>query len=197
MITDIFSLSQAINDDNVLNLDAERFYREAEDYFFYFDRQDLAIKKLKAVLKLEPNNVKSLKMLGDIYYSTGKMTKAFDYYSQAAALKPDSAMLFSCLATVCEALNKNKLALDFINLAFENYTNKDFKIYAQMSDLKISLLVKTQKYGEAKRFLDKIQKVLPFDEARNVTAASHSEILKKKLALKEKMDSLHIQVVVV
>ena len=104
MITDIYSLSKAINDDNVINIDAERFYREAEDYFFYFDRQDLAVKRLKSALKLEPNNIKCLKMLGDIYYATGKMNNAFDYYSQAAALKPDSAMIFSSLATVCEPL---------------------------------------------------------------------------------------------
>lgn len=195
MITDIFSLSKAINDDNIVNIDAERYYREAEDYFFYFDKQTLAIKKLKAVLKIEPNNIKSIKMLGDIYFTTGKMKQAFDYYSQAAALKPDNAVILSSLATVCETMDKNNFALDFLNMAFKNYTKRDTKIYAQMCDLKIALLVKMKKYTEAKKFLDTIKKVLPFDEARMVTASSHSETLKKKLALKEKMDSLHIQVV--
>ena len=39
--------SKILFDDNVLNIDTERYYREAEDYFFYFDRTDKAIKLLK------------------------------------------------------------------------------------------------------------------------------------------------------
>lgn len=195
MITEIFNTSKLICDNNVLNIDAERYYREAEDYFFYFDRADLALKMLKKSLNLSPSNIKSLKLTGDIYFATGKIKKAFDYYSQAAALQPDNVVIFSSLATVCEVLNKYQLALDFVNIAFKNYTNKESKVYAQMWNLKFSLLVKLKKYSEAKEFLDTIKKVLPFEEARLVAAASHAETLKKKLSIKERMNNLHIKVV--
>lgn len=195
MITEFYNKSKTIHDDNVLNIDAERYYREAEDYFFYFDRADLALKMLKMSLELSPVSIKSLKLTGDILFAIGKIKKSFDYYSQAAALQPNNVVILSSLATACEALNKFEVALDFINIAFENYTKKDAKVYAQMWNLKFSLLVKLKKYSEAKAFLDTIKKVLPYEEARMVAAASHSEILKKKLSIKERMDSLHIKVV--
>lgn len=195
MITDLIYTAKNIFDNNVLNIDAERYFREAEDYYFYFDRSDLALKMLKKALKLSPSNIKSLKLTGDIYYSLGKMQKAFDYYSQAAALQPSNSVILSSLATVCEALKKFSTALDFINLAFKNYTNKETRIYAQMCDLKISLLIKLQRYSEAKKFLDGIQKVLPFEDAMTIAAANNSETLKKKLSLRERMDNLSIKVV--
>ena len=61
-----------------------------------------------------------------------------------------------------------------------------------MCDLKFSLLLKLQRYTEAKKFLDKIKKVLPFEDAKIVSVANNADILKKKLSLKEKMDSLNI-----
>lgn len=195
MITEIFNISKTLSDDNILNIDAERYFREAEDYFFYFDRQDLALKMLRKALSLSPSHIKSLKLAGDINFAIGKMQKAFDYYSQAAALQPCNAIILSSLAVVCDALKDYSNALGFINLAFENYTKRETRIYAQMCDLKFSLLVKMQEYVQAKRFLDRIKKILPFEEGRMVAAASHSELLKKKLSLKERMDNLNIKVV--
>ena len=190
-----FNIQKTLNDDNIFNINAERKYREAEDYFFYFDRADLALKLLKSALKLSATHVKSMKLIADIYYSNGKIKKAFDYYSQAAALQPCDVSVLSSLAVVCEALNKNENALDFINLAFEHYSSKNIKIYSQMCDLKFLLLLKMKKYSEAKKFFDKINKTIPYDEFKMVTVARNSETLQKKLLLKERMENLHIKVV--
>lgn len=192
---DYLNNSTKIYDNNIFNLDTERFYREAEDYFFYFGRNDKAISKLKQGIKLSPTNIKSLKFLGDIYFATGKMQNAFDYYSQAAALKPNDTQILSSMAVVCEALKNYQNALDFLNLAFQNYTIKETRLYAQMCDLKISLLIKLQKYAEAKIFLDKIKKSLPIEEIRLVEATNNSATLKKKLSLRERIETLHIKVV--
>ncbi|MDO5305143.1 MAG: hypothetical protein Q4E87_06165 [bacterium] len=186
--------SKILFDDNVLNIDTERYYREAEDYFFYFDRTDKAIKLLKKAIKLTPYHAKSLKFLGDVYFATGKMKKAFDYYSQAAALKPSDATIMSSMATVCDTLNDSKNALAFLDLAFEYLTIEDMRLYAQFCDLKFSLLVKMQKYAEAKKFLDTVNKRLPVEET-GLVASVNRDILKKKLSLKERMDSLNIKVV--
>ena len=184
-----------IYDDNILNIDTERFFREAEDYFFYFNRQDLAIENLQTSIKLTPNHHKSIKFLGDIYFTIGKIEKAFDFYSQAAALRPDDTSVLSSLATACEALGDYENALAFLNVAFEKYTIKEVKIYAQMCDLKTSLLLKLQKYEEAKKFLNRIKKNLPSEDVKIVETSNHTETLKKKLSLKERMENLNIKVV--
>lgn len=184
-----------IYDDNVLNIDTERFFREAEDYFFYFNRQDLAIENLQTAIELTPNHHKSIKFLGDIYFTIGKIEKAFDFYSQAAALRPDDVSILSSLAAACEALGNYENALSFLNVAFKKYTIKEVKIYAQMCDLKASLLLKLQKYEEAKRFLNRIKKNLPLEDVKIVETSKHTETLKKKLSLKERMENLNIKVV--
>lgn len=194
MTIDYLKNSKILFDDNVLNIDTERYYREAEDYFFYFDRADKAIKLLKKAIKLTPYHVKSLKFLGDVYFAIGKMKKAFDYYSQAAALKPCDATIMSSMATICDALNDSKNALAFLDLAFEYLTIEDMRLYAQFCDLKFSLLVKMQKYADAKKFLDTVNKRLPVEE-KGLVASVNRDILKKKLSLKERMDNLNIKVV--
>lgn len=194
MSIEYFKNSKILFDDNVLNIDTERYFREAEDYFFYFDRTDKAISLLKKAIKLTPYHVKSLKFLGDIYFATGKMKKAFDYYSQAAALKPCDSTVMSAMAAVCDALNDFKNALAFLDLAFEYLTIEDMRLFAQFCDLKFSLLVKMQKYSEAKKFLDTVNKRLPMEETGLVTSVNR-DILKKKLSLKERMENLNIKVV--
>lgn len=194
MTIEYLTNSKILFDDNVLNIDTERYYREAEDYFFYFDRADKAVNLLKKAIKLTPYHVKSLKFLGDVYFSIGKMNKAFEYYSQAAALKPCDAVIMSSMATVCDALNNFKNALAFLDLAFEYLTVDDMRLYAQFCDLKFSLLIKMQKYSDAKKFLDTVNKRLPVEE-KGFVAGVNRDILKKKLSLKERMNNLNIKVV--
>lgn len=194
MAIEYFNNSKILYDENILNIDTERYFREAEDYFFYFDRADKAISLLKKAIKLTPYHVKSLKFLGDVYFAVGKMQKAFDCYSQAAALKPCDAVVLSSMATVCDVMNNFSNALNFLNLAFENITNEDFRLYAQFCDLKFSLLVKMQRYSEAKSFLDTVNKHIPTEETAIVTSVNRN-ILKKKLSLKERMNNLNIKVV--
>jgi tetratricopeptide (TPR) repeat protein len=191
---DYLNNSKILFDDNVLNIDTERYFREAEDYFFYFDRTDKALKLLKKAIKLTPHNVKCLKFIGDIYFATGKMKQAFDYYSQAAALRPCDSAILSSMAIVSDSLNKQENSLAFLNLAFEYLDEKEVKLYSQLCDFKFSLLVKMQKYKEAKQFLDSIKKHLTFEDEKSV-ASVNRDILKKKLSLKERMENLNIKVV--
>ncbi len=183
-----------IYDDNVLNLDAERLFREAEDNFFYFNKSRKAIIKLKSALALAPCHIKSMKLIGDIYFSIGKMQRAFDFYSQAAALKSEDSTILASLASSCEALGNFSNALAFVDLAFDNLTTVDSRLYAPLSELKVSLLIKLQKYSEAKKFLDNAKKRLSFDDAGKI-ATTTQDVLSKKLSLKERMENLNIKVV--
>lgn len=189
---DYIQNSKILYDDNILNIDAEKLFREAEDDFFYFHKDRKAINKLTKALELSPCRIKILKLLGDIWFAKGKMDKSFDYYSQGAALKPENPVILASLASVCEALGKYSTALDFTNLALKYMTIEDIRLLAPLSELKISLLVKLQKYTEAKKVLDMTKKRLPAEEVKSLAKAN---LLAKKLELREKIDNLNMKVV--
>lgn len=193
-MTDYIKNFKISNEDNILNINTEKLYREAEDDFFYFNKPKHAEKKLKEALNHTPCQIKVLKFLGDICFSSGKMKSAFDYYAQAAALKPSDAVILASLASVNEVLGKYETALKFVDLAFQNLLPADVRIYASLSNLKVSLLVELQRYSEAKTFLDLAQKRLSFEESGRLSSVNQN-ILKKKLALKERMKKLNIKVV--
>lgn len=193
-MTDFIQNFKISYEDNILNINAEKLYREAEDDFFYFNKSKCAEKKLKRALSYAPCQTKILKFLGDICFTSGKMKKAFDYYAQAAALKPSDSVILASLASVNEVLGKYETALEFVDLAFQNLLPADVRLYASLSNLKVSLLVELQRYSEAKTFLDFAQKRLSFEESGRLSSINQN-ILKKKLALKERMEKLNIKVV--
>lgn len=180
--------------DNVTNIKTERLYRLAEDEFFYFNKPKKAIKLLKEALIYTPCHTKSMKLIGDIFFATGKMNEAFDYYSQTAALRPNDCAVLSALASVCEVLANYQTALDFVNLALNNMNFENIKIYSSVCDLKISLLIRLQRYSDAKVFFENLKKKLSQDEFGKITISNY-ELLNKKLQLKEKIENLNIKVV--
>lgn len=189
---DYIQNSKILYDDNILNIETERLFREAEDDFYFFNKSKKVINKLTKALELSPCRIKVLKLLGDVYFANGKMEKCFDCYSQAAALKPENAVILASLASVCEAVGKFSTALDFTNLALKHLTIEDIRLFAPLTELKISLLVKLQMYNEAKKVLDFAKKRLSSEEVGSLATVS---LLKKKLSLREKIDNLNIKVV--
>ncbi len=180
--------------DNVLNINSERMYRQAEDDFFYFFQTKKAEKKLKAVLKFDPCHIKSMKLLGDVYFTDGKTDKAFEYYSRAAALKPEDAKILANLASVNEISGRYEIALQFTETAFKNLKINDTILFSELSALKINLLIKLQKYSDAQKFLENTNRRLSYQDNGKYTSIGY-DILKKKIKLKEKIKRLNIQVV--
>lgn len=193
-MTDIIQNFKISHEDNILSINAEKLYREAEDDFFYFNKPKRAEKKLKEALAYTPCQIKVLKFLGDIYFATGKMKKAFDYYAQAAALKPSDSVILASLASVNEVFGNYETALKFVELAFQNLLPADVRLYASLSNLKVSLLLGLQRYSDAKAFLDFAKKRLSFEDSGRLSSVNQN-ILKKKIALKERMEKLNIKVV--
>lgn len=181
-------------DDNVLNIDTERLFREAEDSFYFLGKTEDAICKLQSGLKLSPHHTKSLKFLGDIYYTEGKMENALDCYSVAGALKPNDAHILSSIASTYDAIGDYSKALAFINLAQENLSIENFRLYVPVYDLKFALLLKMQKYEEAQKFLDAIKKRVSAEDADRMSVVNRT-LLKKKLSVKEKIAALNIKVI--
>lgn len=181
-------------DDNVLNIDTERFYREAEDCFYYFGKPEEAVSKLKSGLALSPHHTKSLKFLGDIYYTEGKMEEALDNYTIAGALKPNDAHILSSIASTYDSMGDYTKALAFINVAQENLSIENFRLYVPIYDLKFALLLKMQKYEEAQKFLDAIKKRVSAEDADRMSVVNRT-LLKKKLSVKEKIAALNIKVI--
>lgn len=186
--------NRVICDDNVININTEKLYREAEDFFFYFHKEKQAVKKLNESLKLTPAHTKSLKLRGDIYYSLGKIQNAIDDMATAAALKPDDTVLIASLASLYEISGNYKTALAFCEDALKKLNNSDGNIYLQLFELKINILIKLQRYSEAESCLNYMKRRFSPDTLYDFSN-NHFEYLKKKLELKEKINNLSLKIV--
>ena len=186
--------NKVICDDNVININTEKLYREAEDFFFYFHKEKRAVKKLNEALKLTPAHTKCLKLRGDIYYSLGKIQNALDDYATAAALKPDDAVLLASLASLNEISGNYKVALAFCDEALKKLNTCSNLLYSQLFELKINILIKLQRYSEAESCLNYIKRRFSPDTLYNFSS-NHFDYLKKKLELKEKINNLSLKIV--
>ena len=182
--------SKVICDDNVININTEKLYREAEDCFFYFNRYKKAIEKLNEAIKLTPAHAKSLKLRGDINYALGNIDGALEDYTSAAALKPNDAILLASISSLYEILGKYELALAFCEDAMNKiniYTNR---IFSQLCELKINILISMQRYSEAENYLNFAKRRFSPEELYGT-----HEYLKKKLELIEKINNLSLKIV--
>lgn len=186
--------NKIIADDNIININTEKLYREAEDFFFYFHKERKAIKLLNKALKLTPTHTKSLKLRGDIYYSLGKIQNAIDDIASAAALKPDDAVLLASLASLNEISGNYRIALAFCDEALKKLNTPDNLFYSQLLELKINILIKLQRYSEAESCLNYMKRRFSPDTLYDFSS-NHFEFLKKKLKLKEKINNLSLKIV--
>ena len=186
--------SKVIYDDNVININTEKLYREAEDCFFYFNRYKKAIEKLNEAIELTPAHTKCLKLRGDIHYSLGNTKKALEDYTSAAALKPNDAVLLASISSLYEILGKYELALAFCEDAMSKLNIHNNHIFSQLCELKISILISMQRYAEAESCLDFTKKRFSPEELYGLGTHQYS-FLKKKLELIEKINNLSLKIV--
>lgn len=193
MINSIIN-NKVICDDNIININTEKLYREAEDCFFYFHKEKKAIKLLNEALKLTPAHTKCLKLRGDVYYSLGKIQNALDDYTAAAALKPNDAFILASVASLYEIIGNYSVALAFCNDAINKLNIYNNRIFTQLCELKVNILIGMQKYSEAENYLNFMKKRFSSETLYDFGNSNYS-FLKKKLALIEKMNSLSLKIV--
>ena len=181
-------------DDNVLNINSEKFYRQAEDNFYYFKKPKKAIALLNKAIDLTPTHCKSIKMKGDIYYSLGDMENAFDCYSTVAALKPSDAGYLASVAICLEAMKKYEIALSFIDNALSKLDYDTMILFPAMCELKVKLLVSLKRSYEAYLFISANKKRVSYDDYERINKYVSSE-LQKRQNIKNRIVSLKMKIV--
>lgn len=186
--------NKVFRDDNIININTEKLYREAEDCFFYFNQYQKAIKKLDEAIKLTPAHAKCLKLRGDIKYAVGKANEALEDYTLAAALKPDDAVLLASISSLYEISGKYDVALAFCEEAISKLNTSNNHIFTQLCELKINILISLQRYSEAENYLNFVKKRFAPEELYGFRNGQYS-FLKKKLELIEKINNLSLKIV--
>lgn len=178
----------------VINLKSEVLFREAEDDFYYFNKINLAYKKLTLAVELTPSHIKSLMLLADICFMKGDVKSALKYYQQAEAICFDKSKVYASFSNCYYALKDYSLAINYADKSLQLLKSDDFSLYSQLVEIKINSLVELKKYSEAndlfvqsKNYMDS----LTFKSLYN----SSFELINEKLKLKKRLKEVKLRIV--
>ncbi len=183
-----------INSKKVINMKSEVLFREAEDDFFYFNKMNMALKKLEEAIKLTPSHVKSLILCGDIYFIKGNVKKALALYKMAQAFGLNSAKGVASIANCLYVLKNYEEALIWADNAIKNLQKEEFTLYSQLIEMKINCLVEMKKYKEAYIVFIQSQNVLDVVSLKNIYNSNY-ELINEKLQLQKKLKASRLQIV--
>lgn len=178
----------------IVDIRAEKLFREAEDDFFYFGKINDAIEKLEKALMFSPQMIKALLMRANIDVIEGALESALGFYLLAETYSPDNVKVLAGLANIYEMKGQNDKALEYIEKAFDVGFSKFSPLNKVLIDLKFTVLVKQKKYLEAQRIIEKSKYVLSENDFREIQLSNLS-ILKQKISLQKRLEKTNLKLV--
>lgn len=178
----------------VINLKSEVLFREAEDDFYYFNKVNLAFKKLSKAVELTPSHTKSLMLLADICFIKGDVKKALTYYQQAEYCCVDKTKVYASFSNCYYVLNDFSLAIKYADKSLKLLKSDDFSLYSQLVEIKINSLVELKKYSEANQLFEKSKQYMDNLTFKSIYNNSF-EIINEKLQIKKKLQQTHLRIV--
>ncbi len=183
-----------INSKKVINMKSEVLFREAEDDFFYFNKINLALKKLEEAVKLTPSHTKSLILCADIYFMKGNVKKALATYKMAQAFGSNTAKCIASISNCFYSIKNYEEALAWADSAIKILGKEDFTLYSQIIEIKINCLVEMKKYKEAYIVFIQSQSILDVISLKNIYNSNY-ELINEKLQLQKKLRKSRLQIV--
>lgn len=110
----------------LLNLQQQRYGISEEtslqkfQAYHFLDRNKKANAEIDALIRAFPNEGKYWVMRGKIYDEERNFRKAKEYYDHALRLDPDNAVVYLAYAEHYRALENEKQAIEYIEMAFRN-----------------------------------------------------------------------------
>lgn len=179
---------------NLLNLTAERLFRQAEDEFFYFSDSKKSLTLLNKILKTNPQMVKAIILKADIKLMQNKFKEAQELYEKAVVLNHKNPRALSSLAACLDMTGNYSLALKYCHLAFREMTIFYMDLYPSLYELKVNLLIKLRKYEKAQNLLDNAVYDLTSEEIGFLKACSQ-KFLKKKSKLSQRLKISNLKII--
>ncbi len=134
---------------NVININSERLFREAEEELYYLNNINSAYKKLKQSVLLTPNHLKSIIMLADIAFLKGHIRKALELYNTACQIKSGDFRIYASIANCYNELDKKENALKYCEFALGCKNIENYSLFNQLLEIKIELLISKKDYEHA------------------------------------------------
>ncbi len=178
----------------IINLRSEILFREAQDDFFYFNKINLALKKLLEAIELTPSYVKALLLCSDIYFIKGQFNKALNYAFEAFEFNPYSVKAAANIANCFYALKNFSKSLEFCEIALNLIQNEDEAFYFQIIEIKINSLIGLKKYKQAYVTFIQSQQLLKKDDLVNLYTQNFYSI-NQKLKLQKKLTKSNLKIV--
>ena len=143
------------NTRDILDIRSERLFREAEDDVFFFYDFDSALEKLNLAIEYTPAFTKALLLKADILVIKGEFDLALNIYHFVLEFGLKNAKVYASIANCYELLQDYEKALIFIEKSFAQEVKPFGELYKFLYDLKVSILVRTRKYYQARLEIDK------------------------------------------
>lgn len=178
----------------VINIKSEVLFREAEDDFFYFNKLNLAAKKLKQAVELTPMHFKSVMLLADILFMKGQTKKALELYFHANDLSSNNSKVMASIANCYASLKKYQESLEFCNKAINLNSSENYSLFSQLIEIKINNLVALKRYKEAYVSFIQSQNVLDSVSLKSIYTNNY-ETLNAKIKLQEKLHYSGLKIV--
>ena len=173
---------------------SEVLFREAEDDFFYFNKMNVALKKLEEAISLTPSHIKSLMLCADIYFMKGKVKKALSLYETAKLYGQKDARCFASIANCLYSLSNYEESISFVDKAIAILKNDDYSLYSQLIEIKINSLVELKKYKQAYITFIQAQNVIDSVSLKNIYNSNY-ELINEKLKLQKKLRQSNLKIV--
>ncbi len=166
--------------DKVIDFQAEKFLRQACDYFYFLDNTKLALKCVEIALRHNPKHARAICLKGEILLYGDNVSDAIKYFLEYEKYVPSDYRNLANLATCFEMVCDFESALEYCNSAIENFGESDeFEFLHALYELKISLLVKTGDEVRAFEFLSSLNSIL-FDEEYRKMVYEYKWLIKKQ-----------------
>lgn len=186
-------MEAALKSNKVSNLLVEKLIREASDNFSYNRNYELALEEVDRILSIEKDNIKALILKGDILFCMDLDTEALECFEKAISANPYSAEAYGSKAGVLDVLGRYEEALASCDKAFDLSRLKDRYLLPSLYDQKIMLLIRTRRFEEARRILNRALNVLSDEDSSYLSSCyqgmieSSCKLRRKRLAQAEKL----------
>lgn len=183
-----------INKNKVINIKSEILCREAEDDFFYFNKVNVAYKKLKEAVTLTPFHLKSVILLADIHFIKGQTKKALELYLRAEEISASNARVLAAIANCNYVLGNYTESLFYCERAIEKLDYENYALFSQIFEIKINILMEQKKYKQAYIAFIQAQNILDNTSLRVIYNINY-ELLSEKISLQKRIQKSNLQIV--
>lgn len=180
----------------ITDIRSEILFREAEDDFYYFNKINTALKKLKTAVSLTPNHLKSIVLCADILFVKGNFKKALELYGIAKSLNPNDMRIIASIANCCYSLKKYTEALKYAEnaLKIKNMSVCEIALRFQILEIMVNSYIALKNYKKAFKLYSECEfynDEYSFEEFHKLSY----RYLREKLEVQKKLNNSGLKIV--